>query len=69
MSWPSGWSWFSGYNAQGPALIASKQSYQGDQEIVTYFAAKMMPVDHYICWGTPNDLRSFEYWEEHFDRG
>jgi NDP-sugar pyrophosphorylase family protein len=31
--------------------------------------AKMMPVDHYICWGTPNDLRSFQYWEEHFDRG
>ena len=25
-------------------------------------------VDHYICWGTPNDLRTFEYWQSFFDQ-
>ena len=24
-------------------------------------------IDHYICWGTPNDLRTFEYWQTCFD--
>lgn len=51
-----GWSWFSGYNTQGPALIASKQNYQGDQEIVSYFAAKMMPVDARRYSETLSDL-------------
>lgn len=25
-------------------------------------------VDHYLGWGTPNDLRSFEYWQSCFDK-
>jgi NDP-sugar pyrophosphorylase family protein len=25
-------------------------------------------IDHYICWGTPNDLRTFEYWQNCFDK-
>ena len=24
-------------------------------------------IDKYICWGTPNDLRTFEYWQTCFD--
>ena len=24
-------------------------------------------IDHYICWGTPNDLKTFEYWQNCFD--
>lgn len=24
-------------------------------------------VDKYICWGTPNDLRIYEYWEKYFN--
>ena len=24
-------------------------------------------IDYYICWGTPNDLRTFEYWQNCFD--
>ena len=24
-------------------------------------------VDRYICWGTPNDLRTFEYWQSCFN--
>lgn len=29
---------------------------------------KIMEVDHYICWGTPNDLRTFEYWQSFFHK-
>ena len=25
-------------------------------------------IDSYICWGTPNDLRTFEYWQSCFDK-
>jgi len=24
-------------------------------------------IDYYICWGTPNDLRTFEYWQSCFN--
>jgi len=27
---------------------------------------KVFEVDHYICWGTPNDYRTFNYWEKFF---
>jgi NDP-sugar pyrophosphorylase family protein len=26
----------------------------------------VFPVDHYLCWGTPNDYETFTYWEGHF---
>ena len=29
---------------------------------------KIFEVDHYISWGTPNDLKTFEYWQQCFDR-
>jgi dTDP-glucose pyrophosphorylase len=25
---------------------------------------KVFEVDKYICWGTPNDLKTYEYWEQ-----
>jgi hypothetical protein len=25
-------------------------------------------VDAYLCWGTPDDLRRYHYWETCFDR-
>ena len=25
-------------------------------------------VQHYICWGSPNDLRTFEYWQSCFHK-
>lgn len=25
---------------------------------------KVLEVDKYICWGTPNDLRTYEYWQQ-----
>jgi hypothetical protein len=27
----------------------------------------LFEIDYYICWGTPNDLRTFEYWQSCFD--
>lgn len=28
---------------------------------------KVFEVDHYICWGAPDDLRVYNYWKEHFE--
>ncbi len=30
--------------------------------------AKVFEVDHYICWGTPNDLKTYEYWQSYFHK-
>lgn len=38
-----GWAWLGGVNTEGPAMIATRQSYPGDQQIVTYMGAKMLP--------------------------
>jgi NDP-sugar pyrophosphorylase family protein len=27
---------------------------------------KVFVVDHYLCWGTPNDYKTYLYWDEHF---
>lgn len=31
-------------------------------------SCRMFEVDHYISWGTPNDLRTFEYWQNCFNQ-
>ena len=31
--------------------------------IETGLKVKVFEVDKYICWGTPNDLRTYEYWQ------
>lgn len=28
---------------------------------------RVFQIDHYVCWGTPNDLLTFEYWQRFFD--
>lgn len=28
----------------------------------------LLPVDDYLCWGTPDDLRTFEYWQSCFSK-
>jgi dTDP-glucose pyrophosphorylase len=30
------------------------------------YRAKVFEVDHYICWGTPNDYKTFLYWESYY---
>lgn len=29
---------------------------------------KNFKVDHYLCWGTPNDLKTYEYWQSFFHK-
>jgi hypothetical protein len=29
---------------------------------------KVFEIDKYICWGTPNDLKTYEYWESCFSK-
>lgn len=29
---------------------------------------RIFEIDSYLCWGTPNDLRTFEYWQSCFDK-
>jgi dTDP-glucose pyrophosphorylase len=31
-------------------------------------SVKVFEVDKYICWGTPNDLRTYNYWEDYFKK-
>jgi len=30
------------------------------------YNVRYFEVDYYICWGTPNDYRTFNYWKEYF---
>lgn len=30
------------------------------------YKVKAFEIDYYICWGTPNDYRTFNYWESFF---
>ncbi|QQR49842.1 NTP transferase domain-containing protein [bacterium] len=36
------------------------------EAIAMGLTVKVFEVDHYICWGTPNDLRAFNYWQQFF---
>jgi hypothetical protein len=29
---------------------------------------RLFEVDHFISWGTPNDLRTYEYWQACFHK-
>ena len=30
------------------------------------YKVKVFNIDRYICWGTPNDYKTYQYWLEHF---
>ena len=32
------------------------------------YKVKYFEVDHYICWGTPNDLQTYQYWQRFFNK-
>jgi dTDP-glucose pyrophosphorylase len=32
------------------------------------YKVKNFTVDEYICWGTPNDLKTYEYWQKFFNK-
>ena len=29
-------------------------------------SVRVFEIEKYVCWGTPNDLRTYEYWESYF---
>ena len=29
---------------------------------------KVFEVDNYVCWGTPDDYETFNYWQSFFDK-
>lgn len=29
---------------------------------------KIIPVDQFVCWGTPNDYKTFKYWQSYFHK-
>lgn len=37
-----------------------------NQNIKNGLIIKVFEVENYICWGTPNDLLTYNYWKEHF---
>ena len=32
------------------------------------YIVRNFEVDHYICWGTPDDLHTYRYWQEFFNK-
>jgi len=32
------------------------------------YKVKNFEIDEYICWGTPNDLKTYEYWQRFFNK-
>ncbi len=31
------------------------------------YKVKVFEIEHYVCWGTPNDYETFLYWEKYYD--
>ncbi len=32
------------------------------------YNVKVFDVDHYVCWGTPDDLKTYTYWQSYFHK-
>jgi NDP-sugar pyrophosphorylase family protein len=32
------------------------------------YKVKVFEIDHYVCWGTPNDYKTFNYWESYYEK-
>lgn len=39
-----------------------------NQNIKDGLNVKVFEVQNYICWGTPNDYKTYNYWREHFEK-
>lgn len=37
-----------------------------NQNIIAGLKLKVFEVTNYLCWGTPNDYKTYNYWNEHF---
>jgi hypothetical protein len=38
-----------------------------NQNINSGLRVKVFESDHYICWGTPGDYMTYQYWKDHFE--
>jgi hypothetical protein len=32
------------------------------------YKVKIFDVENYLCWGTPNDYKTYNYWKEYFTK-
>lgn len=39
-----------------------------NESIELGYRVKNFEIDEYICWGTPNDLKTYEYWQKFFSK-
>jgi NDP-sugar pyrophosphorylase family protein len=39
-----------------------------NQNIKSGLKVKVFAVDDYICWGTPNDYKTYQYWKSYFEQ-
>jgi NDP-sugar pyrophosphorylase family protein len=39
-----------------------------NESIELGYKVKNFEIDNYICWGTPNDLKIYQYWQTFFDK-
>lgn len=39
-----------------------------NQNIKDGLKVKVFEVENYICWGTPNDYKTYNYWKDHFKK-
>ena len=39
-----------------------------NQNIKAGLKVKVFEVDHYICWGTPDDYETYIYWQNFFNK-
>jgi NDP-sugar pyrophosphorylase family protein len=39
-----------------------------NQNIKAGLKVKVFEVEHYICWGTPDDYETYKYWQKFFDK-
>jgi NDP-sugar pyrophosphorylase family protein len=39
-----------------------------NQNIKSGLKVKVFEVEHYVCWGTPNDYKTYNYWKDYFNK-
>jgi len=39
-----------------------------NEAITLGYKVKNFEIDNYICWGTPNDLKTYQYWQRFFNK-
>ena len=61
-----------GYSSNVKEDIRTNGEYYVDdvlnQNIKDGLKVKVFEVENYICWGTPNDFRTYNYWDDYFNK-